>query len=51
MGTNNGIGSQGIVIDGTPEQKTRWLPRLATGELIGSFALTEPGSPAPTPPR
>ncbi len=44
MGTNNGIGSQGIVIDGTPEQKTRWLPRLASGELIGSFALTEPGS-------
>ncbi len=44
MGTNNGIGSQGIVIDGTPEQKSRWLPRLATGELIGSFALTEPGS-------
>ena len=44
MGTNNGIGSQGIVIDGTPEQKDRWLPRLASGELIGSFALTEPGS-------
>jgi acyl-CoA dehydrogenase len=44
MGTNNGIGSQGIVIDGTPEQKARWLPRLASGELIGSFALTEPGS-------
>jgi acyl-CoA dehydrogenase len=44
MGTNNGIGSQGIVIDGTPEQKSKWLPRLATGELIGSFALTEPGS-------
>ncbi|MGI9027141.1 MAG: acyl-CoA dehydrogenase family protein [Burkholderiaceae bacterium] len=44
MGTNNGIGSQGIVIDGTPEQKQKWLPRLASGELIGSFALTEPGS-------
>lgn len=44
MGTNNGIGSQGIVIDGTPEQKSRWLPRLASGELIGSFALTEPGA-------
>jgi acyl-CoA dehydrogenase len=42
VGTNNGIGSQGIVIDGTPEQKARWLPRLATGEIIGSFALTEP---------
>ena len=44
MGTNNGIGSQGIVIDGTPEQKAAWLPRLASGEVIGSFALTEPGS-------
>ncbi|HTS22260.1 MAG TPA: acyl-CoA dehydrogenase family protein [Casimicrobiaceae bacterium] len=44
FGTNNGIGSQGIIIDGTPEQKARYLPRLASGELIGSFALTEPGS-------
>ena len=42
--TNNGIGGQGIVIDGTEEQKRRWLPRLATGEIIGAFALTEPGS-------
>lgn len=30
LGTNNGIGSQGIVIDGTPEQKAHWLPRLAS---------------------
>ncbi len=43
-GTNNGIGAQGIVIDGTEEQKRRYLPRLAKGELIGSFALTEPGA-------
>ena len=43
-GTNNGIGSQGIVIDGTDEQKKNYLPRLASGELIGSFALTEPGA-------
>lgn len=43
-GTNNGIGSLGIVFDGTPEQKQKYLPRLAAGELIGSFALTEPGS-------
>jgi acyl-CoA dehydrogenase len=43
-GTNNGIGSQGIVIDGTEEQKKHYLPRLASGELIGSFALTEPGA-------
>ncbi|HYH18770.1 MAG TPA: acyl-CoA dehydrogenase family protein [Azospirillum sp.] len=42
IGTNNGIGSQGLVIDGTEEQKRKYLPRLATGELIGSFALTEP---------
>jgi acyl-CoA dehydrogenase len=44
VGTNNGIGAQGIVIDGTPEQKAAWLPRLASGEIIGSFALTEPDS-------
>src|SRR5574340_433942 len=44
IGTNNGIGSQGIVIDGTEEQKRSYLPRLASGELIGSFALTEPGA-------
>ena len=37
-----GIGSQGIVIDGTPEQQQKYLPRMAKGELIGSFALTEP---------
>jgi len=40
--TNVGIGSQGIAIDGTPEQKARYLPLLASGALIGSFALTEP---------
>ena len=44
LGTNNGIGSQGIILDGTPEQKSRYLPRLASGELIASFALTEPDS-------
>lgn len=42
VGTNNGIGSQGIVIDGTEEQKKKYLPKIATGEIIGSFALTEP---------
>ena len=42
FGTNNGIGSQGILIDGTDEQKRRYIPRLATGELISSFCLTEP---------
>ncbi|MGZ5096112.1 MAG: acyl-CoA dehydrogenase family protein [Burkholderiales bacterium] len=44
VGTNNGIGSLGIVIDGTQAQKDKYLPRLAAGELIGAFALTEPGS-------
>lgn len=44
IGTNNGIGSLGIVFDGTDAQKEKYLPRLAAGELIGSFALTEPGS-------
>jgi acyl-CoA dehydrogenase len=42
IGTNNGIGSQGIVIDGTPEQKARFLPKVAAGEYVASFALTEP---------
>ncbi|MEM8769857.1 MAG: acyl-CoA dehydrogenase family protein, partial [Pseudomonadota bacterium] len=42
FGTNNGIGSQGLVMDGTEEQKAHYLPRMATGEIIGSFALTEP---------
>ena len=42
IGTNNGIGSQGILIDGTEEQRQSYLPRLASGELVGSFALTEP---------
>ncbi len=42
FGTNIGIGSQGIIIDGTEEQKKHYLPKLATGEIISSFALTEP---------
>lgn len=44
FGTNVGIGSQGIVMDGTPEQRRDYLPRLARGELVASFALTEPGA-------
>ena len=42
FGTTVGIGSQGILMDGTEEQKAKYLPLLATGELIASFALTEP---------
>jgi acyl-CoA dehydrogenase len=42
FGTNVGIGSQGLVMAGTPEQKAEWLPRIASGEVITSFALTEP---------
>ena len=41
FGTNVGIGSQGILMDGTEAQKQDILPRVATGELIMSFALTE----------
>jgi acyl-CoA dehydrogenase len=42
FGTNVGIGSQGLVMDGTAVQKAKYLPRIASGELITSFALTEP---------
>jgi len=42
FGTNVGIGSQGLVMYGTDEQKAKWLPGIASGEFITSFALTEP---------
>ena len=42
IGTTVGIGSQGIVMDGTEAQKQSWLPKLAAGAAISSFALTEP---------
>lgn len=41
-GTNTGIGSEGLVQDGTRAQKEQWLPRLASGEITGCLALTEP---------
>jgi acyl-CoA dehydrogenase len=44
FGTNVGIGSQGLVIAGSDAQKSEWLPRIASGEIVTSFALTEPGA-------
>jgi acyl-CoA dehydrogenase len=44
FGTNVGIGSQGLVMAGSAAQKAQWLPRIASGEVITSFALTEPGA-------
>jgi acyl-CoA dehydrogenase len=44
FGTNVGIGSQGLVMAGSEAQKAQWLPRIATGEIVTSFALTEPGA-------
>ena len=44
FGTNNGIAGQVIVGFGTDEQKARWLESMATGEVVASFALTEPGA-------
>jgi len=44
FGTNVGIGSQGLVMAGSDEQKAEWLPRIASGEIVTSFALTEPGA-------
>lgn len=41
-GTNTGIGAESIIQDGTPAQKDAWLPRLASGEVTGCLALTEP---------
>ena len=42
FGTNVGIGSQSLVIDGTEAQKQHYLPKMATGEIVGSFCLSEP---------
>jgi acyl-CoA dehydrogenase len=42
FGTSIGIGSQGILMDGTEEQKQKYLPKIAIGECVASFALTEP---------
>ena len=42
FGTNVGIGSQGLVMSGSDDQKAKYLPGIASGEIITSFALTEP---------
>ncbi|MBW2065855.1 MAG: acyl-CoA dehydrogenase family protein [Deltaproteobacteria bacterium] len=42
-GVQTGIGSLPIVFFGTPEQKKKYLPGLASGEIVGAYALTEPG--------
>jgi acyl-CoA dehydrogenase len=44
FGTNNGIAGQVLVGFGTDEQKSRWLEAMASGDVIASFALTEPGA-------
>ncbi|MBF6168731.1 acyl-CoA dehydrogenase family protein [Streptomyces gardneri] len=44
FGTNNGIAGQVLVNYGTEEQKEQWLERIASGEVVASFALTEPGA-------
>src|SRR5947207_8920808 len=44
FGAHVGIGTMPVVLFGTPEQRQRYLPRLASGELIAAYALTEPGS-------
>ncbi|MGK5557220.1 acyl-CoA dehydrogenase family protein, partial [Actinomadura kijaniata] len=41
FGTSNGIAGQVLVHAGTAEQQAEWLPRLASGEVVGAFALTE----------
>jgi acyl-CoA dehydrogenase len=44
FGTNNGIAGQVLVGFGTDEQKEQWLAGIASGDVIASFALTEPGA-------
>ncbi len=44
IGTHCGIGTTVIVTSGSQEQKEKYLPALASGEIIGAFALTEPGA-------
>ncbi len=44
VGAHSSIGMRGLLLFGTDEQRARFLPRLATGELVAAFCLTEPGA-------
>ena len=44
IGAHSSIGMRGLLLYGTDEQKARWMPKLATGEMIAAFCLTEPGA-------
>ncbi len=44
VGAHSSIGMRGLLLFGTEAQKRRWLPKLATGEMIAAFCLTEPGA-------
>ncbi|MBC7714498.1 MAG: acyl-CoA dehydrogenase family protein [Rhizobacter sp.] len=44
IGAHQSIGYRALLNEGSPEQKQKWLPKLATGEVIAAFCLTEPGS-------
>src|SRR5580658_8181987 len=44
IGAHSSIGMKGILLFGTPDQRARYLPKLATGEMIAAFCLTESGA-------
>src|SRR5262249_38077944 len=44
IGAHSSIGMRGLLLFGNDEQKARYMPKLATGEMIAAFCLTEPGS-------
>jgi acyl-CoA dehydrogenase len=44
LGAHQSIGAMAILLDGTEEQKRKYLPKMATGEKVGAFALTEPNA-------
>jgi alkylation response protein AidB-like acyl-CoA dehydrogenase len=44
IGAHSSIGMKGILLFGTAEQRARYLPRLASGEMIAAFCLTESGA-------